>query len=194
MNPLVISSLAKRHSLTGHGFRDDAAALICRLAHDPVERAGVLCDLQIDWRPAGAPHRTVTRTVRWDDESPDRLFAAEQYHVTHQEREVTGRAAVVVFALLIHDLEGLQVQRVVPIGGKGDYWVDEVGSRLAEVSGIRIAGSETVDARANAKFRQLFENPLPTEGFVCVTMFSDASGAVCGTLRHSTRQEWEADQ
>lgn len=121
MNPLLLSSLPTRHPAIGYALWDDAAALIARLAHDPRPRGGESCPITVRWTPLGSSARDEVRHLSWEGEPLDRLLAAECYADAHPEREVTGRAAVVACALLLHALDGIALARVAAYGDRGDF-------------------------------------------------------------------------
>jgi hypothetical protein len=86
---------------------------------------------------------------------------------------ITEDAAIAVMALLIHELEGVTVEEVYPIGSGPDYLVTlkgKGGDLSVEVSGIRVdgTGSES-SSRLTKKRNQLLAKK--TAGFVSITTF-----------------------
>jgi hypothetical protein len=81
------------------------------------------------------------REIGWNGLPSDATDLAIRMNRTIPAQEITGWAAIEVFALLIHDLEGAEIQLVLPIGSGGDYLVVSPGSKRsiqAEISGIHI--------------------------------------------------------
>jgi hypothetical protein len=112
-------------------------------------------EVVVDWvrKPGKNPPVQVQREIGWDAvQDADTLCS--QYRVTLNDHTLTEQAAIAVMALLIHDLEGGVLQRVVPIGGGGDYFVVPRGAKKrdqVEVSGIR------EDGRGSTAKRRLVE-------------------------------------
>jgi hypothetical protein len=156
-----------------HNF---APSLLRRLGVDPVSRADELrqCECNIHWvRRVDSDDSVTTLTIDWSEASvfgindPALCFALP-------EQAVTEKAAIGLMALLVMHLEGMTVQRVLPIGTGADYELIAVDGRAryrVEVSGIRVAAYPSqLRARVLEKRQQLFTSN--DCGYVSVTAFS----------------------
>ena len=191
MNPLLLSSLPTRHpGDVGNSLRGLASVLIARLAYDPRRRGGDSCQIRVQWTPFGSSAREVVRVISWADEPIESLEAAEGHPNGVNRDDLTGLAAVIACALLIHDLDGIVLHRVAIYGDRGDYHL-QGGAGMVEVSGIRSGTDSVLRSRVREKADQLFENAAIGYGVVSVTMFEDPNGTAVSVLRHFTRRDWE---
>src|SRR5260221_8802327 len=95
-----------------------------RISHRPQNSIDeILLNQEIGWNDLG-----FSETVR------------TRMECTYNGNEITEKAAIAVMGLLVHELDGLQIKKVVPIGGGGDYTAEASrGGQLiqVEVSGIK---------------------------------------------------------
>lgn len=92
-------------------------------------------------------------------------------------------------ALLVHELEGAELQSVLPIGSGSDYLVRVPGASTyiqLEVSGIRLdVGGNLSTTRLHQKSAQVLTHARV--GFASVTTFSHLAGAARSWLHYVKR-------
>jgi hypothetical protein len=147
-------------------------AIILRLAVDPVRmlprvlRRAITVD-RIS--PASGEVRwQEVREIGWAGLT-DRLDRCRRISRLLNEQRITEDAAIGVMLLLIHELEGAVLTRVLPIGGGGDYLVslpDRLEPVQVEVRGVKIGTPGRASSRLGEKRGQIRE-----VGFVSVTTF-----------------------
>jgi hypothetical protein len=98
---------------------------------------------------------------------------------TINDHRITEDAAIGVMALLIHELEGVIIREVLPIGSGGDYlmaYQQEERPIQVEVSGIR---EDRTGSQASARLSQKCDQVVKHSscGFASVTTFRHGVGA-----------------
>ncbi len=187
---IELASLPQRHPVGDAILNLFGAQTVVRLGLDPVR----------------APPRTLQRDVTVDRLSPPvpctasvaalqigwnglPLFS-EDYLLrvsrTANEHDITEKAAIGVMALLIHELEGVIVQEVLPIGSGGDYAIClKTGNApcQVEVSGIR---DEQQGGTAASRLREKLQQVLSQSdrGFASVTTFRWKGGNSAHSYLH----------
>jgi len=164
-------------------LRAHAIAAIIRLRLDPTQLpTGTMSrEVTVDWvqKQGNSAPVQVQRGIGWAG-IPDADRACSQYRITLNDHDLTEQAAIAVMALLIHDLEGGVLQRVLPIGSGGDYLVVTRGAKKAdqvEVSGIRDdATGYQSRTRLNQKTAQVLTKSRA--GFASVTTFAHSKGSI----------------
>jgi hypothetical protein len=171
-----------------------AIAAIIRLSIDPTRLpAGTMSrEVLVNWvrNPGKGSPVQVQRVIDWNA-VPDAGTLCDQYRLGLNDHALTEQAAIAVMALLIHDLEGGVLQRVVGLGGGGDYYVITPGSQKVdqvEVSGIRedAHGSEA-NKRLAKKTGQVLTHCKA--GFVSVTTFAHSAVRIAHSYLHYVRRE-----
>ena len=188
---LELSTIPTRHPKIGQGLLHMyGPSAIVRLSRDPSSLpSGIMSRVVVvDWVPRppdGAP-TVIQRSVGWFGLLDSWREVCDVLHRTINEQELTEKAAIGVMAVLISDLEGGQLETVLPIGSGGDYHV--VVRRLhkpaqVECSGIREDG-DGADSRnrLNKRWGQVLTKDK--RGFVSVTTFSYPPGAVVHSYLH----------
>jgi hypothetical protein len=113
--------------------------------------------------------KTVAATVKF--KSPHPRSAA-----TLEREDFVEKGAIVLAGLLLTHFEGKQITRIVPRGGRIDYFVGERPGDfrwILEVSGTDVG---SLEARRQKKRAQLLESflhrpPCSRDGYVSVTRF-----------------------
>lgn len=146
--------------------------IILRLGVDPVRlpQGSTTRAITVDRiGPTSAGSRwTETREVDWS-RLPEHLDRCEQVRFVLNDEAITEQAAIGVMLLLIHELEGAVLARVLPIGSGGDYLVSLKGATepvQVEVCGIRSGSANRASSRLGEKRGQ-----VRGAGFVSVTTF-----------------------
>ena len=96
----------------------------------------------------------------------------------YNSHEITEKAAIAVMSLLIHELECVQLVRVLPIKGGADYagvFLPSNEPVQVEVSGIREGHPSVSKDRLEEKRTQVLKGIL-SKGFVSVTTFYQIHG------------------
>src|SRR5262249_30176938 len=142
-----------RHPRIGLAFlKQCGTAAILRLSIDPLRvPAGTKArEITIDRVTRKQPNARTEeiREVGWGNVEAVSEEDCIRLKCAFNEERITEDAAIAVMALLIHELEGVTVEEVLPIGSGPDYLVTlkGKGGRLpVEVSGIRedATGSES---------------------------------------------------
>ncbi|WP_143393137.1 hypothetical protein [Fimbriiglobus ruber] len=104
-----------------------APSLIARLCFSPLALpAGKMTRaIDVEWASRGAPNslQLLSKEIGWSN-IPEILMEASQLAAnTIGDTVITEQAAIAVMALLIHDLEKLEILSVLQIGSGGDYLV-----------------------------------------------------------------------
>jgi hypothetical protein len=146
-NPVVeLRSLPECHPTVGDVLlREAGAAAVYRLKIDPTPLAEGCTQRDVTL------HRQTPSTegeavevavwVSWGGLTEITGDYLKQVGRAWNEFQITERAAVILTALLIHHVEGLSLETVLPIGSGGDYYarLGKRGRRIqVEISGIRV--------------------------------------------------------
>jgi hypothetical protein len=168
---IEIASIDERHAKSVL-LEQLGPAIILRLAVDPVRMpAGVLKRAVVVDRisPAsGVVRWSEVREIGWAN-LPDHLDRCEEISGILNEQRITEDAAIGVMLLLIHELEGAVLTRVLQIGGGGDYLVnlpDRSEPVQVEVRGVKTGTPGRASSRLGEKRRQ-----IRGAGFISVTTF-----------------------
>jgi hypothetical protein len=170
---LELTSLAKRHPQLAF-FEMFGLQAAIRLSLDPVraEAQVVRRTVSVDYLAAGATESvTLTREIAWADCFPQEQ--CERGLDTGAPRDITEKAALVVMALLIHDIAGIEIQEVIRDSTGPDYSASVILSgepTWVEVSGLRESDLSMARTRLGEKREQLLKNY--SHGYVSVTTFS----------------------
>jgi hypothetical protein len=192
---LELSTLPARHPDVGTALHHAyAPATIVRLSVDPTPQQGTLSrEVEVNWlrRPGRGPVERVRRRIGWSNEGEGLRRVCEELPITKNDQDLTEEAAVGVAALLIHDLEGGVLQKVLPIGSGGDYLLRVSGMDSfiqLEVSGLR---EDHTGSASASRLRQKTEQVLTQArvGFVSVTTFSHGPHAVVHGYQHFVRKK-----
>lgn len=103
---------------------------------------------------------------------------------TTNAHDITEKAAIVIMALLVSDLEKIQISSVLQIGSGGDYIVRMKKNDRevqVEVSGIDKGKASNSSSRLNEKSKQVLKKA--DAGYVSVTTFRQRCGE--GDIAHS---------
>lgn len=125
---LELATLPARHPKLGEPLLDLLGAqLVLRLHLDPIrqpddtQKREVMVDRIAS--TTGSVRQSEVREIGWSGLPK----FSEDYciRVTHtiNERRITEDAAIAVMGLLIHELESVSIESVLPIGSGGDYLV-----------------------------------------------------------------------
>jgi hypothetical protein len=172
---LELGTLPHRHPAVGESLLNlRGPQAIIRLSIDPHRL------------PEGVARRIVTvnrrsrdeveRTEEWTIDWAGSVRCDESYlgQVSKDfgDQVISEDAAIVVMALLIHELEGVTIREVLPIGSGGDYraTAPQIGLVQVEVSGAKEdqSGHESAN-RLRKKSEQVLK--CSDSGFVSVTTF-----------------------
>jgi len=172
---IELDSLPSRHPKTGAAFlKQCAAACVLRLSMDPTQLpAGIkVREIVVDRLTPGTAREPWQdlRLLGWGGTTGVSEDDCVRLSITFNERRITEDAALAIMALLIHELEGLTVERVLPIGSGGDYLLSmrRWGKPTqVEVSGIR---EDLSGRRSRSRLAEKREQ-VPA-GFASVTTFS----------------------
>jgi len=182
---LELASLAERHPQLAFYEMYGLEAVI-RLSLDPVRSRATVArrTVAVEYLAAGATEPVLlTRELDWAGSFTEGVCT--QGWRTGPERDITEKAALVVMALLIHDIAGIEIQEVERASTGPDYTAAVVQSgetTWVEVSGIREDDLSTARARVREKREQLLEN-YP-HGYVSVTTFSLLPGRELYSFLH----------
>jgi hypothetical protein len=182
---IEVASIDGRHNVPGL-LKEFGTKIILRLGVDPVRvSSGVLKRSVVVDRisPASRETRRVEiREIGWG-ELPDHVDDCEQLRTFRlNEQDITEKAAIGIMVLLIHELEGAVLRKVLQIGEGGDYLVKLAGYSdhiQVEVSGIRIGTVGVASARVVQKRGQ-----VRGAGFVSVTTFQHGQGGAAHSYLH----------
>ena len=186
----LLSTLPTRHPIGDVLLNRFGASVVLRLGIDPTRQPSgiVQRDITVERNtPATRGRRVrVARTIGWGGLP----FLSEEYcrrlSRTANQNDRTEEAAIGVMALLIHDLEGLAIERVGEIGSGCDYFVRPASRRRlipVEVSGVY---AETAGGQANTRLRAKREQVLSVNkaGYLSVTTFRHSEGGVVHSYLH----------
>lgn len=191
---LQLASLPVRQPKIGMALlRAHAIAAVIRLSRDPTRcpDATMSRAVAVEWirKPGNDPASTVQREIGWDG-VPDLTNCCATFQLTWNEQDLTELAAIAVVALLIEDLEGGVLERVLPVGSGGDYLV--LTRRARKLDQVEISGVRE-DANGRATRKRLLEkaDQVLTHskvGFASVTAFSHPPGANVRSCLHFVRR------
>ena len=191
---LQLADLPTRQPNVGSALlRTHAIAAVIRLSLDPSPSpSGTMSrEVKVEWaRKTGNEHSTtLIKEIGWDD-VPDLVEGLATFPLTWNDHELTEYAAIALMALLIENLEGGILERVLQIGSGGDFLVLTRRARKhdqIEVSGIRkdTDGQET-RRRLTKKSSQVLTGC--DSGFASVTAFSHPPDAVVHSCLHYVRR------
>jgi hypothetical protein len=146
--------------------------IILRLAVDPVRQPSGVVKRAITVDrispKSGEDRWEETREIGWAGLS-GHLERCEQVPFVLNEEDITEQAAIGIMLLLIHELEGAILTRVLPIGSGGDYLVSLSGASepvQVEVSGIKSGCAGQASSRLGVK-----QGQVCGVGFASVTTF-----------------------
>jgi hypothetical protein len=144
--------------------------------------------VSVNWitRPGTNPAINVNRQVGWNGLPPNFMALCLPWTRICNAHAITEQAAIGVMALLIHDLEGGELQEVLPIGSGGDYLVRMRAAQnpiQAEISGVRedLSGAHSTQ-RLSQKSAQVLTQSQ--HGYVSVTTFSHPPGPIVHSYLH----------
>jgi hypothetical protein len=174
---LELATLPQRHPRVGEALLDlFGAQAVLRMSIDPVRlpRGVLQRDITVDRKgpSTGGEQATEVLKIGWgglDSLSEDYCVRVSRTVSAHQ---ITEHAAIAVMALLIHELEGLSICTVLPIGSGGDYLIrrGEEGLGQVEVSGVREdASGREAASRLAKKCEQVLS--ISRWGYASVTTF-----------------------
>jgi hypothetical protein len=168
---IEVATIDERHRSPGL-LKEFGTKIILRLGMDPVQLTpGTLKRaITVDRiSPASGESRwEETREIGWAN-LPGDLSDCERVRERLNENTITEHAAIGIMLLLIHELEGGVLTRVLEIGDGGDYLVrleDRPDPVQVEVSGIKTGSAGEASSRLGKKRGQ-----IGGEGFVSVTTF-----------------------
>ena len=174
-------------------LRSHAFAAIIRLRLDPTQLpVGTMStEVAVDWvqKPGRNPGQQLQREIGWNViADADRCCA--QYRLTFNDHDLTEQAAIAVMALLIHNLEGGVLQRVLQIGSGGDYLVLTRRARKpdqVEVSGVQ---EDSDGSAARGSLGEKTDQVLTHSkvGFTSVTTFAHAQPPIVHSALHFVRR------
>jgi hypothetical protein len=175
-------------------LRPHAFAAIIRLRLDPtLLPAGTMSrEVTVDWvqKPGKNSPQQLQRELGWDAIA-DVDGLCVQYRMTFNDHDLTEQAAIAVMALLIHDLQGGVLQRVLQIGSGGDYLV--LTRRARKPDQIEVSGVQQ-DTDGSAAKRRLGEktDQVLTHcklGFASVTTFAHSQPSIVHSYLHFVRRK-----
>lgn len=154
------------------------APTILRLAETQKKWVAGTRDLLVRYRPVvGEEIQEIAVTFRWalqelEPESRYNEYRDElrKLRRTMNEHSVTELAALgVAFGLVSVLLPDDKVTRVVQIGGRGDYYLNDRRDEMIEISGV---AKGAIGDRFSRKRKQVLLNTELTRAYVSVTGFS----------------------
>jgi hypothetical protein len=185
---LELASLASRHpelALLSH-----AIMAVIRLKLDPTPSIALAGDLvgrkiTVSHRPKGAVGDTLhEREIGWAGVGFTESLGIRITN-TYNDQAITENAAIAVMALLAHEIEGIVLKRVLPIGSGGDYAAIYSGHPIqVEVSGIKQGHPSDSHSRLREKREQVLkQSPI---GIASVTTFYQicSGGGVVHSFLH----------
>ncbi len=148
-------------------------------------------EVTVDWvqKPGKNPAQQLQREIGWEGIANFDASCA-QYRIAFNDHALTEQAAIAVMALLIHDLEGGVVQRVLQIGSGGDYLV--LSRRARNPDQIEVSGVQE-DASGSAAKSRLAEKTDQVltyckVGFASVTTFAHSQPPRVHSYLHFVRR------
>lgn len=181
--PIIeLATLPSRHPKIGDVLLDIyGPQLVVRLSLDPRTQSDGTRkrEVTIDRIASNARgHRQLeVREIGWQGFSK----FSEDYCIrashTSNEQDITEAAAIIVMALLIHELEDVRLESVLQIGSGGDYFGEMSNNKgwvQVEVSGIQ---EDDSGGRAESRLKEKRDQVLKTNdsGYVSVTTFHRAA-------------------
>jgi hypothetical protein len=173
---LELASLAERHPDLDLPYPHAIMAVI-RLSVNPSPRIPLPLEVLrrlvvVNHRPPGSRSALeFEQEIGWKGLG---FNAAVQAFIanTYNDNEITEKAAVAVAGLLVHELAGVQMKQVLPIGAGGDF----AAEILASGQPIQVECSGLLEdhlSAARARLRQKCEQVLTTSshGYASVTTF-----------------------
>jgi hypothetical protein len=166
-----------------------ATSTIVRLSVDPTPRPSstISREITVNWldRPGSATSVQVQREIGWSNLAHHSAQAVQCLR-TIPERVITEDAAIVVMALLLHDLAQGEIREVLEIGSGGDYLVLVPGLKRSiqmEVSGVK---EDATGRKSRSRLAQKKKQVLTKcrAGFASVTTFSHTQGAIAHNYLH----------
>jgi hypothetical protein len=154
--------------------------LVLRLCLDPIRQPDDTRKraVTVDWISSkfGSPRQTEVYEIGWSGLPDSSIADCTKVKRTMNEQRITEDAAIAVMALLIHELEGVSIESVLPIGSGGDYLVKHRKRKQGvqvEVSGIR---EDLLGNRAESRLAEKRAQVLKRSdsGYVSVTTFHHA--------------------
>ncbi|HEX4611986.1 MAG TPA: hypothetical protein VH092_27565 [Urbifossiella sp.] len=168
-------------------------AAVIRLSLDPTRLPAGTMDREVtvEWvrKPGRDLPATLHREISWEG-LPNLAEDCVTFPLTWNDTDLTELGAIAVMALLVHELEGGVIDRVLPIGSGGDYLITTPGSRApgqVEVSGVTEDGdSRETRKRVKKKADQVLTHARA--GFVSVTAFSHPPAGGVRSFLHFVRR------
>ena len=191
-NALELASLPDRHPELGSALLSlHAMMAVIRLIIDPkpsIEFAGdcVSRKITISHRPQGSVADNLhERDIGWDGLGFSETFGTK-ISLTCNGHEITEKAAIAIMSLVAHELERIELKRVLQIGSGGDYVANYSGHPIqVEVSGIKQGHPSDSYSRLAQKLEQVLK--LNTQAFTSVTtlyQICSGGGVVHSFLHH----------
>jgi hypothetical protein len=188
---IELETLPVRHPKTGSSLlKQCGAALVLRLSIDPtpVPKNATTRPVSLDRISPSAVRARFeeVRTIGWNGATGVSGDDCARLAVTFNAGRITEDAALAVMALLIHELEGLTVDVVLPIGSGADYILSmRKGEQNAhvEVSGIR---EDESGRRSTVRLAEKCEQMLAKcpAGFASVTTFKHRKVGIVHSYLH----------
>jgi hypothetical protein len=185
---LELRSLEQRHPVLGKSLLECfGASVVYRLSHAPVKLSddSVSRMVSVDRRPPGTVTPFEQRvTIEWNSSAMTRDQAIRFGYTLPNDR-ITENAAIGVMCLLINELEGASVSKVLQRGAGGDYLISlPDGSEVqVEVSGISV-DSTGREARKRLSEKSAQVLTAADRGFASVTTFSHRSDEAAHSYLH----------
>jgi hypothetical protein len=188
---MELETLPVRHPKTGSSLlKQCGAALVLRLSIDPtpVPKEMTTRAVTLDRISPSADRARFeeVRTIGWNGTTGVSDDDCVRLGITFNASRITEDAALAVMALLIHELEGLTVNVVLPIGSGADYILSmRKGEQSVhvEVSGFRDDESGRRSSRRLAEKCEQMLAKCPA-GFASVTTFKHGKDAVLHSYLH----------
>lgn len=193
---IELATLPARHPKIGEPLLDlFGAQLVLRLSLDPkrqpagTRKRKVMVDRIAS--TAGAVRQTQVCEIGWDGLPK----FSEDYCIrvarTINEQRITEDAAIAVMALLINELESVNIDSVLQIGSGGDYFLKLSKNKITvqvEVSGIRedLEGGRA-ESRLEEKRAQVLKKS--DSGYTSVTTFHRAANGGPHSFLHFVEKE-----
>jgi len=192
---LELASLPQRHPIGDMFLRRHGPDLIVRLSIDPVSLppGTTTCDIRVDRQSRMSKGQSTQHlcVIGWNDLADCSREFCLHTHEGVPERDATEGAAIVVMALLIHELEGATVLKAIDIGDGGDYLIqfgDATDQSLVEVSGVRkdVTGVRSRSRLVEKKDQVLSKSPT---SYASVTTFSHSKAQTPHSYLHFVEKE-----
>jgi hypothetical protein len=195
---LELATLPQRHPVIGDALlREFGAKAVLRLSMEPVllPKDDRQREIALDRKSPATRGQRIEEVcqIGWR-ELPNLSadYCARVARTVNAER-ITEDAAIGVMALLIHELEGVTVTGVLPIGSGGDYLVESQrkGGDMIQVEVSGILRDEATGHRAAARLGQKCKQVLTRApcGYASVTTFQRPPGAAVHSYLHFVEKE-----